>query len=186
MTSLPFPWLLTPICLIALAFPAYGAVRDLQAGRLMSLALTQQESFQFDQALATYREAARVAPGDLNVALAHARAARALWHFRDLPAFRQEADATYTRARTLSPSSTLPYFEHAQMYAFKEDYTRALTLLEPALNLDPNNAGYWLERGRYLQASGQNAPAVAAYRRCWATDLVPECEAGLKTLGVQP
>ncbi|WP_229777814.1 BTAD domain-containing putative transcriptional regulator [Deinococcus seoulensis] len=152
----------------------------------MTTAKTQQENFQFDQALLTYKQATQVAPGDLNVTLAYARAARALWHFRDVPTFQQQADAAYERARLISPSSTLPAFEHAQMYAFKEQYARALTLLEPALTLDPNNAGYWLERARYLAASGQETPAITAYRRCWAIDIVPECEAGLKTLGVQP
>lgn len=184
--TLRFPWPVAALLLLPLVFPVRVALTDLHAGQLTRQADARQDLALFDEALALRREAARVSPRDARLQLALAENARGLWTFRETDALRREADAAFGQAAALSPHWPVPHYEHARMYAFKEQYERALTLLEPALRLDPNNAGYWLERARYLEALHRTTPAREAYERCWATDTVRECEAGLGRLGGQP
>ncbi|GGL96450.1 hypothetical protein GCM10010841_01050 [Deinococcus aerophilus] len=152
----------------------------------MQLSKDSLQLARFDEALAYQRMAAGISPHDAKVQLAVAQSARSLWFFRDTQMLQEEADAAFARAAALSPHWSVPHFEHARMYAFKEQYDRALALLGPALNLDPNNAGYWLERARYLEAHNQPKQASEAYGRCWAIDAVRECESALNRLRSQP
>ena len=184
--TMPFPWPLAALLLLPLAFPAGKALTDLRAAGLTREADARQDLALFDEALARRREAARLSPRDAQVQLALAQNLRGLWTFRETDALRREADAAFERAAALSPHWPVPHYEHARMYAFKEQYARALSLLDPALRLDPHNAGYWLERARYLEALRQVVPAREAYARCWATATVRECGAALKRLGGQP
>lgn len=180
---LRLPWYLPAALLLPLGFPVAAALTDLRAGQLARQADARQDASLFDEALALRRRAALASPGDAGVQLALAESARALWFFRETPALGREADAAFERAAALSPHWPVPHYEHARMYAFKGQHGRALALLEPALRLDPNNAGYWLERARSLEALGRTASARQAYGRCWAIDTVGECESALKRLG---
>lgn len=183
--TVPFPWPLALLLLLPLAFPVRMALADLRAGQLARQADGRQDLALFDEALVLRRQAARLSPDDAQVQLALAGSLRSLWTFRKTEALRQQADATFARAAALSPHWPAPHYEHARMYAFKGQYGRALSLLEPALRLDPDNAGYWLERARYLEALHRVTPAREAYARCWAIDTVGECRAALKRLGGQ-
>lgn len=184
--TLRFPWYaaLPPLALLGLL----GAlvVNDARAQSVARQAKALQSEFQFDAAHALRREAAQRNPRDAQLQLALGQSARTLWNFRDTPELRQEADAAFDRAARLSPHWAVPHYEHARMYAFKEQYARALSLLAPALKLDPNNAGYWLERARSLEGLNRGEEARAAYARCWAIDTVQDCEVALRRLGGQP
>lgn len=180
------PWLLAAALILPLAFPLAGAVRDIRAEHLLIQAEQADTEGRFDEALSLYREASRVNPRNAEIALAHAQAARTLWFYRDDEALRLEADEAYERASAFSPHWSMPYYRHARMYAFKRQYARALDLLAPALQLDPNNAGYWLEQARYQEGSGQVKRAQEAYARCWALDKVGLCAVALKRLRGQP
>ncbi|WP_083939297.1 hypothetical protein [Deinococcus apachensis] len=181
--SLPFPWFLAVPLLLPLGVPVGRALTDLRAEQLVRQADARQNLSLFDEALALRRQAARLSPDDARVQLGLAESLRGLWAFRETDVLRREADAAFERAAALSPHSPVPHYEHARMYAFKEQYARALNLLDPALRLDPNNAGYWLERARYLEALHESSPAREAYTRCRAIDQVWECEKALKRLG---
>lgn len=180
---LRFPWYVSLPLLLPLGFPVGAALTDLRARQLTREADARQNLSLFDEALALRRRAALASPGDAEVQLALAESARGLWYFRETPALGREADAAFARAAALSPHWPVPHYEHARMYAFKGQHGRALGLLAAALRLDPNNAGYWLERARSLEALGRLTPARQAYGRCWAIDTVGECEAALKRLG---
>lgn len=180
------PWPLAAALILLLTFPLAGAVRDIRAEYLLIQAEQADTEGHFDVAFSLYREASRVNPRNAEIALAHAQAARTLWFYRDDEALRLEADGAYERASALSPHWSMPYYRHARMYAFKRHYARALDLLAPALRLDPNNAGYWLEQARSLEGSAQPRRAQEAYARCWALDKVRPCAVALKRLGAQP
>lgn len=184
--SLRLPWPVALALLLPLALPVPTALTDLRAGQLLRRADAQQAQSQFDGALALRQQAAQVSPRDAGVQLTLAEQSRALWFLRDTPELRRAADTAFDRAAALSPHWPVPHYEHARMYAFRGQHSRALTLLEPALRLDPNNAGYWLERARSLEALGRREKARAAYARCWAIDTVGECEGALKRLGGRP
>ncbi|WP_235610399.1 tetratricopeptide repeat protein [Deinococcus aerius] len=181
----PFPWFAAVPPMLLLGFPVWTALTDLRAHQLARQADVRQDMALFDEATDLRRQAARLSPGDAQVELALAESLRGLWAFRETNALRREADAAFDRAAALSPHWPVPHYEHARMYAFKGQYARALSLLEPALRLDPNNAGYWLERARYLEALHKDTAARQAYARCWAIDTVRECETALKRLGDQ-
>jgi tetratricopeptide (TPR) repeat protein len=168
--------------LLLLGFPLSVALRDLKAEQLERQAKSEQLQNHFDEAIAFYREAIRVSPADARLALAHAELARSLWIFRDTPELKAEADDAFNEAKRLSPHWPMPHYQHARMYSFKGQYKQALLLLSPALQLDPNNAGYWLERARYLEKLGMLKEAAAAYARCWALDTVSECDIGMNRL----
>ncbi|WP_246580501.1 tetratricopeptide repeat protein [Deinococcus aestuarii] len=181
--TLSLPWYVCVPLVLPLAFPIRGALTDLRAGQLAREAQARQDLALFDEAQALRRRAALLSPGDAGLHLDVAEGARGLWYFRETPALGREADAAFSRAAALSPHWPVPHYEHARMYAFKGQHERALSLLAPALDLDPNNAGYWLERARSLEALRRLEPARQAYERCWAIDTVRECEAALKRLG---
>lgn len=178
--SFRFPWFAC-LPLLLLAFPLRVSFSDLRAQDLLRRADAQRAQFLFDEALALERQAARVSPEDAALQLHLAETIRTLWLFRDDASLQQGADAAFARAGTLSPHWALPHYEHARMYGGKGQYARALDLLAPALKLDPNNAGYWLERARYLKALEQTAEARAAFARCAALlppQYEPECDRG--------
>ncbi|BDP44141.1 hypothetical protein DAETH_41100 (plasmid) [Deinococcus aetherius] len=178
--TLRFPWYLCVPLLLPLAFPIRGAVTDLRAWQLSRQAETRQNLALFDEALALRRQAVLARPGDARAQLALAERARGLWYFRDTETLRREADVAFGRATELSPHWPVPHYEHARMYAFKAQHARALSLLAPALDLDPNNAGYWLERARLLGALGRATEARAAYGRCLGLKWSRECERGAR------
>ncbi|GHF42569.1 tetratricopeptide (TPR) repeat protein [Deinococcus metalli] len=160
--------------------PLVVAVTDWRGQSRAAAADAAQRRGDFDAALALRRQATLVSPRDAALQLSYATAARSLWFFRDTPALQHAADVAYTRAAQLSPHWAAVPFEHARMYAFKERYGRAVALLDPALTLDPANAGLWLERAGYLEQLSRFAEARAAYERCWAIDVVWPCDAGLR------
>lgn len=180
--TLRFPWYLAVMLLLLLGFPLSVALRDLKAEQLERQAKSAQLQNHFDEAIVFYREAISVSPADARLALAHAELARSLWIFRDTPELKAEADHAFDEAKRLSPHWPMPHYQHARMYSFKGQYQQALLLLSPALQLDPNNAGYWLERARYLEKVGTLKGAEAAYARCWALDTVRECDTGMNRL----
>lgn len=177
-----FPWYASTVLLLLLGFPLNTAIRDLKSEQLAWQAKQAQLEYRFDEALIAYREATAVSPRDARLALAHAELARSLWIFRDTPELKAEADHAFDQAKQLSPHWTMPHYQHARMYSFKEQYDQALLLLSPALQLDPNNAGYWLEQGRYLERVGLLKEADAAYAKCWVLDSVHECNTGMNRL----
>ncbi|WP_189100821.1 tetratricopeptide repeat protein [Deinococcus knuensis] len=184
--TIPFPWPLAVLA-AALALPATQAVRDLRADRLLTQSRAQQQALEVDQAIDSQRAAVTINPRDARLQEALAESARTLWFFRRTDALKAEADAAFAAAKRLSPSWPVPHYEHARMYAFREDYARGLTLLQGAIDRDPNNAAYWLERARYLDLSGQTQQARGAYERCLTLNSgVGECRDGLKALEGRP
>ena len=184
--TIPFPW---PLALLAAAavLPATQAVRDLRADRLLTQSRAQQQNLEVDQAIASQRAAVTINPGDARLQEALAESARTLWFFRRTDALKDEADTAFAAAKRLSPHWPVPHYEHARMYAFREDYARGLTLLQGAIDRDPNNAAYWLERGLYLSLSGQTNAARTAYEHCLTLNSrVGECQTGLNTLKGRP
>lgn len=179
----PFPWFTAVPPMLLLGFPVWTALTDLRAHQLARQADVRQDMALFDEATDLRRQAARLSPGDAQVELALAESLRGLWAFRETDALRREADAAFDRAAALSPHWPVPHYEHARMYAFKEQYARALSLLDPALRLDPNNAGYWLERARYLESLGRRAEAHRAYTRCQALNPNTDCRNGEQRTG---
>lgn len=182
MRTYPFPWYLAVPLTVPLLWMASLAITELRAQQLTALAEAQQQEFQFDQAQATRRAAAALSPQDAELQLALAKGARALWTFRGTPELKREADSAFKRASQLSPHWAEPAYEHARMYSFKEQYAHALKLLEPAFKHDPNHAGYWLERARYLEALQRPADARTAYARCEKLNPVRACVDGVKRL----
>lgn len=181
-----FPWFAAVPPVLLLGFPVWTALTDLRARQLARQADVRQDMALFDEALDLRRRAARLSPGDAQVQLALAESLRGLWAFRETDALRREADAAFDRAAALSPHWPIPHYEHARMYAFKEQYARALSLLEPALRLDPNNAGYWLERARYLESLGRRDEGQQAYARCEALNPDADCRNGVLQIGAAP
>jgi len=181
--SLAWPWWLSLLPLVLLAFPVRQMITDLQVQRLLGQALQANQALAFDQALQFIRQAVEISPGDPEVQMRLAATARALWNFRETDALQREADHAYDAAARLSPHAALPWYEHARMYSLKRQDSRALTFLDGALSRDPNNAGYWLERARLLERDGQAGAAKTAYQACLTRDEIPECRVALKRLG---
>ncbi|WP_241900078.1 tetratricopeptide repeat protein [Deinococcus sp. UR1] len=172
---------------MAAILPASQAIRDLQADRLLTQSRTQQQALEVDQAIDSQRAAVAINPRDARLHEALAESARTLWFFRRTDTLKAEADTAFANAKRLSPSWPKPHYEHARMYAFRQDYARGLTLLQGAIDRDPNNAAYWLERARYLELAGQTAQARGAYDRCLTLNRnVGECRDGLKALEGRP
>ncbi|MFC4454701.1 hypothetical protein [Deinococcus sonorensis] len=169
--------------LALLSFPVRQALTDLQVQRLLTQAQASNEQLAFDQGLEQVRQAARLSPDDPEVQLRLASSARALWNFRETAALQHEADQAYDATARLSPHAAWPWYEHSRMYSLKHQNARALALLQGALQRDPNNAGYWLERARLLEADQQPREARAAYQHCLDLDEVAECRASVKRLG---
>lgn len=184
--TLPFPWWasLVPVALLGLI--TARSIQDYQAQRLVSQAIEQSKAFAFDDGLATLRRSAELESRDARTQLELGKAARTLWVFRDKPELKAEADRAFEAAKRNSPSWPIPHYEHARMYSAKGLYAEALKLLEPAIRIDPNNAGYHLEAGRYLEALNRREEARVAYAECWAIDTVVECEQAIKRLGGTP
>lgn len=180
--SMRFPWPFALILIILLAFPMSTATRDMLAQHLNAKAEDQQAQALFDVALDFRRQAAQVNPADASQQLAFARNAQSLWQFRGSRMLQREADVAFEKAKVLSPNWPVPHYDHARMYAFNGQYDRALLLLAPALELDPHNAGYWLERARYLEAQKRIKASLLAYERCMVLDVVPECVKGIDRL----
>lgn len=178
-----FPWYASAVLILLLGFPLGFAFQALKAEYFVHRANQELLETRFDEALVLYREATKESPANARLALDHAGLARTLWIFRETPELNAEADQAFDEAKRLSPHWPIPHYQHARMYSFKGDYKHALQLLAPALRLDPNNAGYWLEAARYSEKVSKTKEAKAAYERCWALDRVRECENGIQRLG---
>ncbi len=178
--------LLALLLAVPLVWMCAFTVRDRQAQSLAQLADVQAKSLDLDLAEATLTRAARMLPGDAKLQLALAKVDRSLWIFRNTPAWQAQADAAFRRAGALNPHWPLPAYEHARMYAVKLRYAEALPLLQDALDRDPNNAGFWLERARYLVALGRLPDAASAYATCQRLLPNPECARGVPVTGGQP
>ncbi len=173
--DVPLPWWVAALALLPLGALVTHTARDLRAQRLTAASQRAQDHFDFDAALNLARRATTVNGGDAPAWLARAQRARTLWLYRDTPALQREADGAFNTAARLSPHWATPAYEHARMYGYKLRHAQAVAWLRAALRLDPNNAGYWLELGRELEAARQPEAALNAYARCWATDEVSEC-----------
>lgn len=181
--TLHLSWPIPILCLILLMGPMKVAITDLNTQFLDRQALNNFDLIEFDKVLALRRQAILINPYNAEAQLELAKIAKTLWFFRNTAELRREADTAFERASTLSPHWSIPHYEHARMYAFKKQYDRALSLLAPALQIDPNNAGFWLERARYLDDARRSELAKEAYKRCWEIDEVAECKASLLRLG---
>ncbi|WP_157463577.1 hypothetical protein [Deinococcus pimensis] len=181
--TLPAPWFLLLPVVGALGLLAERTVRDARAQQIAQRATKDVRDFEFDRALGLLRDATARQPSDARLQLQRATLARTLWYYRDTAALKAEADAAFDRAATVSPHWPLPHYEHARMYVTKERWTDALRALEPALRLDPNNGGYWLERAQILEALTRRDEARRAYTRC--VELIDDrtCRDGLRRLG---
>lgn len=186
LPSLKFPWPFALLLVVPLSLPITQALRDLRSGHLSADARAQQAQLELDRALISLRQATQSNPGDAKIQVQLGQSLRTLWFYRRQPSLKRDAETAFASAERLNPNWATPYYEHALLYAFVEDYPRALTLLQGALQRDPNNAGYWLQRARYLTRSGQQQAAANAYRQCWAIDTVPECQQALRKLERQP
>lgn len=185
--SIPFPWPVAFLAAAALIFPARQALTDLRTTDLLTRAQAEQNRLEFDASLNAVRQAAALNPRDARVQQRLAEGARSLWYFRNTDTLKIEAETAFAATKRLSPSWPKPHYEHARMYAFRQDYARGLTLLQGAIDRDPNNAAYWLERARYLELAGQTAQARGAYDRCLTLNRnVGECRDGLKALEGRP
>lgn len=159
-----------------------GTLQDLSAQRLSSRADRAAEDLDVSLAHTLRRQAAGRHPGDEELQLKLASSSRGLWVFRDDLTLKAEADAAYLQASADSPHDPTPYYEHARMYSYKDRYEEALGFLAQALKLDPNNAGFHLERGRYLEALHQTATALQSYRTCSELAVVAECQEAIRRL----
>ena len=183
----PFPWPAAFLAAATLFLPARQALTDLRAGDLVTRAQAEQNRLEFDASLNDVRQAAALNPRDARVQERLAEGARSLWYFRGTDALKTEADTAFAAAKRLSPSWPKPHYEHARMYAFRQEYARGLSILQGAIDRDPNNAAYWLERARYLELSGQTQQARGAYERCLTLNSrVGECRDGLTALKGRP
>lgn len=144
-----------------------------------------QATLDVDLALRALQEAARINPRDAAVQLKLAQAARTLWFYRRTPDLKALADGAFTQAARLSPSWPTPHYEYSLMYAFVEDYPRALTILKGALDRDPNNAAYWYQKGTYEEFGKDVRAARASYERCLVlNDTLRDCRSALTALPV--
>jgi|GEM_PF-6012663 len=175
---IPFPPLLGGLFLVLPIWLFVATTHDVQARLQVSQAQAQRATLDYDAARASLLGAVRSSPGDSDAWIQRGIVARTLWLFRQTKAFQQEADAAFERAARLNPHGTLAHFEHARMYVLTGEYARAITLLQPALNLDPNNAGYWLEQARAQDLLGDVPAARASFARCAALVSNTECEQG--------
>ncbi len=174
------PPLLGGLFLAMLVWLWVGVGQDAQSRWQVERAQKERASLNYDTARALLLSAVRLSAGDSDAWTQRGIVARTLWLFRGTPVFQQEADAAFERAARLNPHGALAHYEHARMYVFKGDYARAITLLQPALRLDPNNAGYWLEQARAQDRLGDASAARASFTRCAALALNPECEQGIQ------
>lgn len=173
--------LLALLLLVAAGLLIAATARGLEAQRLMQQAETQQHNLDLDLAVHSLQKAAHLERNDARLQLTLATAYRTLWLFRDTPDLKRAADQAYTRAGSLSPHWPVPAYEHARMYTFRGQDAQALTLLQEALDRDPNNAGYWLERARSLSRLQRLPEARTAFARCQALRPNPECARGLRS-----
>ncbi|GGR93177.1 tetratricopeptide repeat protein [Deinococcus sedimenti] len=187
MTTLPVPWPIGVALAALTAVPLVQATRDLRSDHELRRAAALQGTLDFDPALRALREATRLNPSDPRAHLKLGLATRTLWFYRRTPQLKNEADTAFQRATQLSPSWPSPYYEYSLMYAFVKDYPRALTILQGALDRDPNNAAYWLQKGTYQELGRDVTGARASYERCLILNsTVQECRDNLKALPVTP
>ena len=174
------PPLLGGLFLATLVWLWVGVGQDAQSRWQVERAQKERASLNYDTARALLLSAVRLSGGDSDAWTQRGIVARTLWLFRGTPVFQQEAEAAFEQAAHLNPHGALAHYEHSRMYVFKGDYARAITLLQPALRLDPNNAGYWLEQARAQGRLGDTSAARASFARCAALVLNPECEQGIQ------
>ncbi|MBB6097836.1 tetratricopeptide (TPR) repeat protein [Deinobacterium chartae] len=180
--TLTFPRWLPLLLLPTLYFPVQHSLQDLRADPLEARAQAALETADFDGARQALRAAVQADPRDASLEVQLGRLARTAWIFLGDAGGKQEADAAFERAAQLSPHWTTPPYEHALMYAGSRQPEQALAYLDRALELDPNNAGFWLERGRILEALGRTADARAAYQRSQEIYPNPDAQAALNRL----
>lgn len=183
VTSLPFPWPLGVLLAALAAVPIVQAVRDVRSETLLQQAKTLQASLELDPALKALQDAVQINPRDAGAQLKLAQASRTLWFYRRTPALKAQADAAFGQAQALSPSWPSPHYEHSLMYAFVEDYPRALTILQGAIDRDPNNAAYWYQKGTYQEFSKDVKAARTSYERCLVLNgTLRDCREALSAL----
>jgi tetratricopeptide (TPR) repeat protein len=108
-----------------------------------------------EQAIVQYRAATALDPGHagahyaLGVALMRTAASG--------------ADAPLTMATRLAPQSPLPWHALGRLYASEKRYPRALDAFDAALKIHPRFPAAHLERGRVLEATGDDVGALRAY-----------------------
>lgn len=175
---IPIPPLLGGVFLALLMWLWVGIGKDAQSRWQVNRAQTQRAALNYDTARVLLLDAVRSSAGDADTWIQSGIVARTLWLFRRTPTLQQEADAAFEQAARINPHGTLAHYEHARMYVLKGDYARAITLLQPALRLDPNNAGYWLEQARTQRLLGDTVAARASFVRCAALVHHSECEQG--------
>jgi len=181
--SIPFPPLLGGLFLALLVWLCVGVGQDAQSRSQVDKAQSERAALDYDTARSLLLGAIRSSAGDADTWTQRGIVARTLWLFRRTPAFEREADAAFEQAARLNPHGALAHYEHARMYVLKGDYARGVALLQPALRLDPNNAGYWLEQARALDLLGDTPSARASFAHCAALVQNPECQQGAQPVG---
>lgn len=166
--------------------PIQQAQRDWSSTQTIQQAQKQMDEFEYDLARKILQQAIRIEPKNAEAYLELANLERTMFILRDKDFFRQEAEKHYQRYSELYPASAYVFYQHALMYSEVERYQQALVLLEKAIDLDPNNGGYWLEKGRYLEKMVKLSIARAAYTT--SNEVMPNAEAAgaLQRLHNQP
>ena len=127
-----------------------------------------------DEAIVQYRAATALDPGHagahyaLGVALIRTAASG--------------ADAALTTATRLAPQSPLPWHALGRLYASEKRYPRALDAFDAALKIHPRFPAAHLERGRVLEATGDDVGALRAYGEVQRYD--PTRSIGLTNIGM--
>jgi serine/threonine-protein kinase len=131
------------------------------------------EQKQYDQALADYEQALRVAPDN-----ADAHFGRGCVRLQ-----RDENDlalADFNAVIRLAPDATEAYIYRGGIYADREQYGPALADFNEALRLDPRSADAYVGRGRALRDRKDYDEAMADFRK--ATRLEPDSPEGYNEL----
>jgi tetratricopeptide (TPR) repeat protein len=137
--------------MLALGFIAMSmALRKMRAGqyetleREVTVGQKALEAKQFEQSLAHF---------DRAVTIAHSLYSDKLFK------------TTRSGARALPPDYYLPWIGKATALALSGKGTKALTILEIILEVDPTNADLWLNKGEVLMAVGRPAEAYIAFEQ---------------------
>ncbi len=179
--------LAVPVACGLLVLPLFQAAQhDWQSDLLLQAAERQTGQFDFDLAAVTLQKAIDLQPNNAALHLSLANVRRTLYKFRQEKRWLVQAEASYSKAAQLNPVDARIHYEWALMYSWTQNHPKALQVLQKALQLDPNNGGYWLEQGRYLERLGKIRAARAAYAQSQRKTPNGEARAALLRLKETP
>jgi tetratricopeptide (TPR) repeat protein len=125
---------------------------------LIALCQVNLENLRIREALTYSREAVRIAPVS---SAAHLALAAALIADNSLTAAKLELDFIEQKF----PGSAEFYYLESQYFTLQDDRPRAISALQAAIKLKPNNSQWWMQLGALYEQEGQYVEALDALNR---------------------